>query len=148
MTDHSQAITELVLQIFRLNGQLLTWGDHFVSSDWLTGSSWQMLGAISKADSPQTTPQMAARMGVSRQGAQKQINQLLESGLLIAHKNTAHARSPLYSLSPKGAAIFERINACWLAQATEWGAELKAQELLTAAKVLEHLIAKIAVQET
>jgi hypothetical protein len=55
-----------------VNGQLLAAGDRLVEDLNLTSARWQMLGAIALADSPHTAPQLAARMGVSRQGAQKQ----------------------------------------------------------------------------
>lgn len=145
--DRSQAVSDLTLQIFQLNSQLLAWGDRFVAPDGLTSARWQMLGAIALAGAPQTAPQIAARMGTTRQGAQKQIRLLLEDGLLAAHENAAHMRSPLYGLTPQGAAVYERVRARWQAQAAAWGAELSVRDWQAAARVLRHLSAEIAAQE-
>ena len=145
--DTGQAISELSVQIFQLSSQLLAWGDRFVAPDGLTSARWQMLGAIALAGAPQTAPQIAARMGTTRQGAQKQIKLLLADGLLEAQENAAHMRSPLYSLTPQGAAVYERVHARWQAQAAAWGAGLEAGDLAAAARVLTHLAAEIAAQE-
>lgn len=141
---NGQAISDLSVQIFQLSSQLLAWGDRFVAPDGLTSARWQMLGAIALAGAPQTAPQVAARMGTTRQGAQKQINLLLADGLLAAQDNAAHARSPLYSLTERGGAVYERVHARWQAQAAAWGAGLTARELVTAARVLQHLSDEIA----
>lgn len=141
---NGQAISDLSVQIFQLSSQLLAWGDRFVAPDGLTSARWQMLGAIALAGAPQTAPQVAARMGTTRQGAQKQINLLLADGLLAAQDNAAHARSPLYSLTERGGAVYERVHARWQAQAAAWAAGLTARELATAARVLQHLSDEIA----
>ena len=145
--DRSQAVTSLALKIFQLNSQILAWGDRFVAPDGLTSARWQMLGAIALAGEPQTAPQIAARMGTSRQGAQKQIRLLLDDGLLLAQENAAHMRSPRYSLTEKGATVYERVRARWQVQAAAWGAGLRAQDLDATARVLGHLAAEIAAQE-
>ena len=88
------AITRLTLMVFRLNGVLLHWGDKLVEPLGLTSARWQMLGAIVLAGTPLTAPQVGAAMGVTRQGAQKQLNLLLEQGLVEARPNAAHRRSP------------------------------------------------------
>ena len=70
------AITQLTLTVFRLNGMLLHWGDQVVEPLGLTSARWQMLGALALASTPLTAPQVGEAMGVTRQGAQKQLNLL------------------------------------------------------------------------
>ena len=77
------AVTELTLAVFRLNGVLLHWGDKLVAPLGLTSARWQMLGAIALADTPPTAPQVGGVMGITRQGAQKQLNLLTEEGGII-----------------------------------------------------------------
>ena len=48
-----EALTDLVLAVFRLNGRLLTAGDRLVSDLGLTSARWQVLGAIALAPSLQ-----------------------------------------------------------------------------------------------
>ena len=66
-------VTEIILSVFRLNAQLLEQGDRLVKPLRLTSARWQVLGAIAMAGEPQTAPQIAAAMGVTRQGVQKQL---------------------------------------------------------------------------
>ena len=148
MPAPGEAIATLSVQIFQLSSQLLAWGDHFVAPEGLTSARWQMLGAIALAGAPQTAPQIAARMGTTRQGAQKQINLLLADGLLEAHENAAHMRSLLYSLTPQGAAVYESVSRRWLAQAAAWGAGLEAGDLAAAVRVLKHLSNAISTHHT
>lgn len=114
-----QDITELMLLIFRLNGALLERGDQLVAHLGINSARWQVLGAVGLADGPQTAPQIAARMGISRQGAQKQLHKLVEEGYFDVLPNPQHARSPLYRLSPKGERTVAGTQDCqarWTAQ--------------------------------
>ena len=87
------AISHIALTVFRLNGELLQWGDRLVEPLGLTSARWQMLGAVALADSPLSAPQVGQAMGVTRQGAQKQLNLLLDQGLLESRPNPAHKRA-------------------------------------------------------
>ncbi|MDO5638385.1 MAG: MarR family winged helix-turn-helix transcriptional regulator [Neisseria sp.] len=133
----------LTTQVFQLNGLLLAWGDHFCADLGLTSARWQMLGALDLADAPQTSPQLAERMGMTRQGAQKQLNLLLESGLVEAADNPAHKRSPLYRLSEEGRAVYAEIHRRWCRQVEVWQAGLEASDLQAAEKVLTHIIGQV-----
>jgi DNA-binding MarR family transcriptional regulator len=138
-----QAITDLTLTVFRLNGVLLEWGDALVAPLGLTSARWQMLGAIALAGSPLTAPQIADAMGVTRQGAQKQINLLLEQGLLHAQTNRAHRRSPLYALSGRGRRLYEQVEALWAARAAELGASVPPARAAAATAVLGTMLRRL-----
>ena len=116
------AVTQLMLTVFRLNGVLLHWGDQLVAPLGLTGARWQVLGAIVLSGTPLTAPQVGEAMGVTRQGAQKQLNLLLDQGLVEACPNPAHRRSPLYVLTSQGLALYQQADTLWAAQAAELAA--------------------------
>lgn len=134
------AVTQLVLRVFRLNGVLLHWGDQLVAPLGLTSARWQMLGAIALAGTPLTAPQIAEAMGVTRQGAQKQLNLLLEQGLVEARPNPAHRRSPLYVLTPQGLALYRQADALWAAQAVELAALIPSAQAHAATGTLETML--------
>lgn len=134
------AVTQLVLRVFRLNGVLLHWGDQLVAPLGLTSARWQMLGAIALAGTPLTAPQIAEAMGVTRQGAQKQLNMLLEQGLVEARPNPAHRRSPLYVLTPQGLALYRQADALWAAQAVELAALIPSAQAHAATGTLETML--------
>jgi len=133
-------LTDLVLTVFRLSGVMTDWGDGFASADGLSSARWQMLGAIALSDRLLTAPQLAARMGVTRQGAQKQLNLLVDTGLAEVHPNPMHKRSPLYALTPRGRATFASIDTRWRAHAARAASSLSTAELQTAETVLTALI--------
>ena len=95
-------LTEIMLAVFRVNGRLLEKGDQLVAPLGLTSARWQVLGAVALAGKPLTAPQIADAMGITRQGAQKQLNKLEEEGFFELRSNPQHKRSPLYALTGRG----------------------------------------------
>lgn len=137
------AITQLTLAVFRLNGVLLHRGDQLVASLGLTSARWQMLGAIALAGTPLTAPQIGEAMGVTRQGAQKQLNLLLEQGLVEAHPNPAHRRSPHYALTTQGLALYRKADAIWAATAEELAALIPSVQTSKATQTLEAMLREL-----
>ena len=148
----TQAITQLTLTAFRLNGVLLHWGDRLVAPLGLTSARWQMLGAIALAGTPLTAPQIGEAMGVTRQGAQKQLNLLVEQGLVASHPNPAHRRSPLHALTPQGHELYDQADDLWKAQTAEFAALIPAADAGAANSALDsmlrHLLPPPLVTET
>lgn len=138
---HTKAdqLTQVILNVFRLNGVLTEWGDRFVLPAGLTSTRWRMLGAVVLAQRPVTAPHIALTMGVTRQGAQKQLNLLVESGLMKTQANPMHKRSPIYALTAQGQSVYDTVNVRWQHQATEMAAGFGTAELETAFHVLKKL---------
>ncbi len=81
-TPGGDALTGLVLDLFRLNNQLLSAGDRLVAPLGLTSARWQILGAIAAADYPQPVAWLARNLGAHRQNVQRIINDLAKEGLV------------------------------------------------------------------
>jgi hypothetical protein len=62
----ADALSELIVEIFRINGRLLAAGDRLVADLGLTSARWQVIGAIALAGQPQTVPAIARTMGLTR----------------------------------------------------------------------------------
>jgi DNA-binding MarR family transcriptional regulator len=136
-------VIEMMLSVFRVNGRLLEKGDRLVAGLSLTSARWQVLGAVALAGRPMTAPQIAESMGITRQGAQKQLNLLLAEGLLDRRPNPHHERSPLYDVTPAGRCVFAEVNRlCRL-----WSADLadgfSDEELTIACRVLSRFLARL-----
>lgn len=136
-------ITDLTLTIFRLNGVLLHWGDRLVEPLGLSSARWQMLGAIALAGAPLTAPQVGEAMGVSRQGAQKQLNALLEQDLVEARPNPAHKRSPHYVLTPRGRSLYRQAETLWAARAAALAARIPAARARSATGTLRSMLRQL-----
>lgn len=135
----TERLTTISLFVFRLNGQLIEWGNHFCQPHGLTSARWQVLGAISMAPQPPTIPQIAATMGVTRQGVLKQINLLVDEGLVQPLPNPTHRRSPLYALTPIGQTTYDAIDDRWNKHVQKMAAGFTAVDLDAAVRVLSML---------
>ncbi len=116
-TAEATALTELILETFRLNGCLLSVGDRLTGDLGLTSARWQILGAVD--DRPRSVAQIARRMGLTRQGVQRIANVLVEEGFADFADNPEHKRAKLVRLTAKGRAALDRINqrqAAWSAR--------------------------------
>ncbi len=129
-------LTSIALSVFRLNGQLIEWGNDFTRPHGLTSARWQVLGAISMAPRPQNIPQIAATMGLTRQGVLKQINLLVDEGLVAPHPNPTHKRSPLYSPTRDGQTTYHAIAEQWEKHVMKMAAQFSATDLDAAVRVL------------
>jgi DNA-binding MarR family transcriptional regulator len=99
----------LVGDIYEAAAALRQRGDALAAMEGQSQARWQTMAAF--ADRPMTVPQAARRLGVTRQGVQRVVNDLLEAGLLHAVSNPDHRSSPLLELTPEGSACLNRINA-------------------------------------
>lgn len=135
-SSHGDAITDLILEVFRLNGRLLGAGDQLVASLGLSSARWQVLGAIALADKPQPVAWIARDMGLTRQGVQRTVNELLKDGLLELVANPHHRRSPLVVLTPRGQAIYDKADCLQGPWADSLAKGLTLRDLDTANRII------------
>ena len=105
--DGLETLTALILEVFRLNGRLISTGDRLVFDLKLTSARWQVLGAAALAPSPQPVAWLARSMGLHRQGVQRIVNELVAEGILVLEENPHHRRAKLVRLTKKGEGLFE-----------------------------------------
>jgi DNA-binding MarR family transcriptional regulator len=116
-TPAGDALTSLMLDLFRLNSLLLTAGDRLVARLGLTSARWQILGAIVTADRPQPVAWLARDLGANRQNVQRIINDLHKEGLVAFEANPNHRRAQLVVLTDKGSRTFDAamgLQAPWI----------------------------------
>ena len=138
-TPKGKAATDVVLHTFRANGLFLAAGDLLAADEGLTAARWQVLGAVVVAGRPLTVPQIARRMGLTRQAVQASVNRLVSEGVVETGENPEHRRSPLIRITELGSrkyAAIQKRQAAWI---NELAAGLKRSELATTARVLQEL---------
>ena len=132
-----EALTDLILETFRLNGAMIDAGNQLTKPLGLTSARWQVLGAIDLVDHSLTVAQIARRMGLSRQGVQRLVNDLVKLGMLALEPNLDHKRAPLVAMTKKGQIAMEQVNAAqaeWVNQMSEGLSERQVKQAL---KVLQ-----------
>jgi DNA-binding MarR family transcriptional regulator len=108
-TAAGRGLTELIVEVFRLNGRLLVSGDRLVAELGLTSARWQVLGAIDLAETPQPVAWLARSMGLNRQGVQRVVNELETEGFVEFRPNPHHRRAHLVALTNRGGAAYAAV---------------------------------------
>ncbi|MHC2337329.1 MarR family winged helix-turn-helix transcriptional regulator [Bradyrhizobium sp. USDA 4454] len=116
-TPAGEALSSLILDLFRLNSLLFTSGDRLVAGLGLTSARWQILGAIVAAERPQPVAWLARDLGAARQNVQRIVNDLERDGLVTFETNPHHRRAQLVVLTEKGRQAFDaamRLQLPWV----------------------------------
>ncbi len=145
-TEAGEAVTSLILDVFRLNGRLLVAGDRLVAELGLTSARWQVLGAIAYAERPEPVAWHARTMGLHRQGIQRIVNELEAEGIVEFRPNPHHKRAHLVGLTSKGRKLFEAALALQVPWVNALPDGLKGQEIAAAKSVIEQLKTRLEQQ--
>jgi len=130
-TPAGETLTNLMLDLFRLNSLILRAGDRLVSPLGLTSARWQILGAVVAAEHPQPVAWLARDLGANRQNVQRIVNDLQREGLVALEPNPHHRRAQLVVLTEKGRDAFDaamELQTPWVNQLSK---ELSANDLQT-----------------
>lgn len=142
-TPAGDAVSGLILDLFRVGSLLSTAGDRLVAPLGLTSARWQILGAIIAADRPQPVAWLARDLGANRQNVQRIVNDLQQEGLVAFAANPHHRRAQLVVLTDKGRQVFDaamRLQAPWINALSEG---LAVQEIETVQRVMTALRARL-----
>ena len=140
-TPQGEIATEVILAAFRANGLLLAAGDELTAELGLTSARWQVLGAL--PEGPLTVPQIARRMGLTRQSVHATVKHLVEDGIAELTPNADHRRSQLVGLTRRGRNVLQKVDdrqAAWVNHLVEG---MTSAELKTTARVLGELCARL-----
>lgn len=142
-TAEAALATDVMLLVFRANGQLVAAGDVLAAPDELSSARWQVLGAVAQAEQPLTVPQVARRMGLTRQSVRSTVKRLVEDGLLEQAPNLDHRRAHLLRLTELGTSRLEAVNERQAHWANRLSDGFSEQDLKTTVTVLTELCARL-----
>jgi DNA-binding MarR family transcriptional regulator len=141
-TAAGDALTDIVMRTFRLNGQFLAAAEIMARPAGLTAAWWQVLGAVLRGPLPVSG--IARDMGLARQSVQRIADLLVERGLAEYLPNPAHRRAKLLNPTDEGWAAIGRLRATQHAFANRITAEFDADELAKVVDVMDRLIDALA----
>ena len=138
-TPAGKALTDLILEVFRLHGLLLAAGDRLTHPLGLSSARWQVLGALQFAGEPLPVAHIARQMGLTRQSVQRTVDLLAQEGLIAFADNPHHRRAKLVDFTPRGRSLMETVNQIQTTWANDLAQGLSAQALHDALQLLETL---------
>src|ERR671925_1112102 len=102
-----EAVSELIVLVFRLNGTLTAAGDALAEPAGQTSARWRVLAAVEHG--PMTVAQIARAWSLARQSVQRVADLLAEDGLVSYEPNPKHRRANLVQLTASGRAALRTI---------------------------------------
>ena len=147
LSPEADALTQLILTMFRATNLTVTWGDRVVAPLGLTSARWQILGAIIDAERAQPVAWLARDLGANRQNVQRIINDLEEDGLVEFQPNPHHKRAQLVAMTEKGHQVYGAAVDRYTPRANLVAQGLSLTEIETARRVMTALRAKLEAPE-
>lgn len=138
-TGKGELFTELVLEVFRLNGLLLAEGDRIAGEHQLSSARWKVLGAVAINGGPLTVAQIGRHMGQARQSVQRIANEMVESGHFTWVENPHDKRAMQLSLTARGRRVYRQLESSQMPWANDAAKALSSEKLDTALNVLRKL---------
>ena len=135
------ALQDLMLEVFRLNGALLRHGAALTAPMGQTQARWQVIGAV--AEATRTVPQIARRMGMTRQGVQRVADLLVDEEIVTLVRNPHHARSPLLRLTPKGRRLEQNLGHAGARWSESMGEGMNVRDLERAVAVIRDVVRRL-----
>jgi len=129
--------SDLLVEVFRVNGLLLAAGDALTRQDGLTSARWQVLGVVDHG--PVTVAQVARAMGLTRQSVRQTAEALARDGMVAFTDNPADRRARLMTLTGTGHSALRRVEARQADWASAIAERMPHSDLRSALAVLRDL---------
>jgi DNA-binding MarR family transcriptional regulator len=137
-TAAGEALSRLVVLVFRLEGALKAVGDSLARPAGQTSARWRVLAAVEST--PRSVAQIARAWSFARQSVQRVADELERDGLIAYEENPGHKRAKLVRLTPAGATALGRIQAAQRAWANELGGQIGVDDLERASEILARIL--------
>ena len=131
------AFSDLLVEVFRVNGLLLAAGDALTQPDGLTSARWQVLGVVDHG--PVTVAQVARTMGLTRQSVRQTADALVRDDMVEFADNPADRRARRMTLTATGRSALRRVEARQADWASAIAGRMPHSDLCSALAVLRDL---------
>jgi DNA-binding MarR family transcriptional regulator len=99
----------LIADVYELAGRSRATSEAYARKHGQTAARWHVLSVVS--EEPFTVPQIAERLGLTRQSVQRVVDDLAAEGLVELVPNERHRRSPLVAITEVGSGVTRRLYA-------------------------------------
>ncbi|MFT4166391.1 MAG: MarR family transcriptional regulator [Microlunatus sp.] len=128
-TPAGDALTDMVLPVFELNGEFLAAAKDISEPVGLTPAWWQVLGATLDEALPVAEIARRVGLGLARQSVQRTADVLVDKGWAVYRDNPQHRRAKLLEPTPAGRETLLRLRTAQHAWANAVGETVDAAEL-------------------
>jgi len=132
-------VRDLIVAIFATNGNLIETGNRLTYPLGISSALWQVMGALGFAGEALSVPAIAKRMGLTRQSVQRNVDLLVERGLVSFEANPRHRRSALANLTVAGRAALDRVDTCHQPLSTRIADAIGDERIADAMRVLSEM---------
>jgi DNA-binding MarR family transcriptional regulator len=115
LTERDQEFSELLAEVYRVNGLLLSAEESLARQAGLTGTRWQVLSVVSHGRV--TVAQVARAIGMTRQAVRETVASLGSLGMVSQRDNPHDRRARQLVLTARGRAALrsvDRRRATWV----------------------------------
>ncbi|PTL84948.1 MarR family winged helix-turn-helix transcriptional regulator [Vitiosangium sp. GDMCC 1.1324] len=134
LTPSALSFSELLIEVFHINGLALAAGEVLSNPSGLTSARWQVLGVVDHG--PEPVASVARTMGLTRQSVQLTADSLERDGFIEYVDNPHHRRAKLIAITESGRRALREVEARHAAWATRLG---KGIDLATLRATVEGL---------
>ncbi len=136
-TPGGDAVTDLLLLTFRLNGAFLAAADGIAAPSGLTAAKWQVLGSVTR--SHKSVSQIAREMGLTRQSVQRIANVLCGEKMIEFLDNPKHQRAKLVAATTVGVDAIRDLAQRQFRWSNDVAQEFEAEDLQATVRVLQRV---------
>lgn len=140
-TPQAEILSELTLVLLELQSAMAEKTGEFTAPHGQTPARWKVMAAA--AAGVLTVPQIARRMGLTRQAVQKVANDLAADGLARFAPNPDHKASPHFKLTRRGAALEKKITGGYVRWANAFARGTDPKKIRAATRTLRALAQRL-----
>ncbi len=139
--SHPEVLGELALALLHLQGAMAEKIQELTAPYGQTPARWKVMAAA--AGDPRTVPQIARRMGLTRQAVQRLANELVADGLARFAPNPDHKLSPYLLLTRRGRKLEEKITGGYHRWCHRFASGTDGRRLKAATRTLRDLTERL-----
>lgn len=141
-------LTELVMEVFRLNSGFLDAAETMARPVGLTAAWWQVLGSV--LDEPRPVAEIARRIGfgLARQSVQRIADLLVDKGWATYETNPQHSRAKLLAPTAAGRRAVRRLRSAQHAWADAVAVAVGEAELRHALAIIRAVADEVESHDT
>jgi len=142
MEKHQALVPLIIADIYELAGRFRNNGEAIAGTVGQTQARWQVMSAASAE--PKTVPQIARRLGVTRQNVQRIADFLVAESWASFEPNPDHRGSPYFVLNRRGRDVLDRLTVAAASHHGRLARRLAAAELQSIHRSLRRLLSATA----